>query len=355
VRRLWKISSTQTAPFASRRCTRGPFAALLLLAFAIAAAGACTSGGSDAVAPEAVASDNTPIERLPVIDMHLHASGEAQWMQVRNPVTGDPGPATAAEHMRESLAMMERYNVVAAIVDGPLESIEAWRDASPNRVIGSLGFGRPGFNGFDQPLPGLDALRASFRDGALRVMAEVTAQYEGLSPSDMAFEPYFAMAEELDIPVGIHTGTSFPQTALRKPNFRVALGNPILLEDLLVRHPKLRVYIMHGGAPWVRETTLMMHQYPQLYMDVAAINWVDGPMGLPRFHEFLRDMVAEGLGERIMFGTDQMLWPESIGMAIEAIESADVLSNEQKRDVLYNNAARFLRLSEEEIARHHGT
>jgi hypothetical protein len=65
-------------------------------------------------------------------------------------------------------------------------------------------------------------------------------------------------------------------------------------------------------------------------------------------------MFAEGFGQRVMFGTDQMLWPEAIGMAIDAIESADFLSEEQKRDIFYNNAARFLRLGEKEIARHHG-
>ena len=54
-----------------------------------------------------------------------------------------------------------------------------------------------------------------------------------------------------------------------------------------------------------------------------------------------------------MFGTEQMWWPDAIGMAIEAIESADFLTAEHKQDILYNNAARFLRLSAEEIARHH--
>jgi uncharacterized protein len=46
-----------------------------------------------------------------------------------------------------------------------------------------------------------------------------------------------------------------------------------------------------------------------------------------------------------MFGSDQMRWPEKIADGIEAIESADFLNEEQKRDILYNNAARFLRLS----------
>jgi uncharacterized protein len=43
-----------------------------------------------------------------------------------------------------------------------------------------------------------------------------------------------------------------------------------------------------------------------------------------------------------------------IERAVAVIEEAPFLSDEQKRDILYNNAARFLRLTEEEIARHHG-
>ncbi len=41
-----------------------------------------------------------------------------------------------------------------------------------------------------------------------------------------------------------------------------------------------------------------------------------------------------------------MPWPEAIGMAIEFVESADFLSPEQKRHILYNNAARFLGLEQ---------
>jgi hypothetical protein len=40
-------------------------------------------------------------------------------------------------------------------------------------------------------------------------------------------------------------------------------------------------------------------------------------------------------------------------MAIEMIEASERLTESHKRDILYNNAARFLDLSEEEIARHH--
>jgi len=54
-----------------------------------------------------------------------------------------------------------------------------------------------------------------------------------------------------------------------------------------------------------------------------------------------------------MFGSDQMVWPEVIERSIAVIEEAPFLTESQKRDIFYNNAARFLRLSVEEIARHH--
>jgi hypothetical protein len=45
-----------------------------------------------------------------------------------------------------------------------------------------------------------------------------------------------------------------------------------------------------------------------------------------------------------MFGTDQMIWPETVAMSIEAIESATFLTEEQKQDIFFNNAADFLKL-----------
>lgn len=294
-------------------------------------------------------------ERGPIIDMHLHAYGQEWQGSPPNPATGTPAPASAGEHMRLTLELMDRHNIVTAVVSGPLEAVAAWRAAGQDRIMASPLFGRPGFAENGAPLPGLDSLAALYASGTLQAMAEVTAQYEGLSPSDPSLDPYFALAEKYDIPVGIHTGTSFPGTPYSgSPNFRVALGNPLLLEDLLVRRPGLRVYIMHGGEPWTRETAALLRMYPQVYMDIAVINWIGGAPAVPRFHDFLRQMIAEGFGKRIMFGTDQMRWPDAIGLAIAAVESAEFLSEEQKRDILYNNAARFLKLSEAQIAKHHG-
>ena len=54
--------------------------------------------------------------------------------------------------------------------------------------------------------------------------------------------------------------------------------------------------------------------------------------------------MTAGFGNRVMFGTDQLLWPGLMPHSISIIQNADYLTSQQKRDILYNNAARFLRL-----------
>jgi uncharacterized protein len=294
--------------------------------------------------------------RPPIIDVHLHALGvDALRNFGPNPITHAAAPRSVEENVRRTLAEMQKHNVVLGIVGGSTvchdncaEEVARFLAAAPERIWGSAAFGRPGLN--------VDSLRAQYSAGKIAAMGEVLAQYEGLSPSDPAFEPYWDLAEKLDIPVGVHTGLSFPGITqmgapLGAPNFRVALGNPILFEGMLNRHPKLRVYLMHAGYPFLAETIGILSVYPEVYVDIAVINWIQ-----PReeFYTYLKALIRAGFADRILFGSDQMVWPDAIGLAIDAIESGDFLTAQQKRDIFYNNAARFLELSPEQIRRHHG-
>jgi len=277
--------------------------------------------------------------RPPIIDMHLHAFqlDEGKPPAV-NPVTGRPSDArTSAELRDKSLAALERYNIVKAVASGPPEAVARWHEAAPDRILAGA------FVDETNPLPDPAKLRAEIRAGRVHVLGEMALQYRGMAPNDPRMEPYYALAEEMDIPIGIHTGIGPSATPYDPccPHFRVTLGNPILIEEVLVRHPRLRIYLMHGGAPFLQETKAILSVYPQVYVDLAVIDWI-----LPReeFHSYLRELVRAGFGKRLLFGSDQMVWPEAIGMAVEGIESAAFLTEEEKRDIFYNNAVRFLRL-----------
>jgi len=90
----------------------------------------------------------------------------------------------------------------------------------------------------------------------------------------------------------------------------------------------------------------LMLMYRQVYVDISAINWLLTP---EEFHAYLQRLVQARFGKRIMFGTDQMIWPETVGMSIDAIKSASFLTEEQKQDIFFNNAVTFLRLDKEKI------
>ncbi len=279
-------------------------------------------------------------ERPPIIDMHMHAYPADGLISGPNPVTGERSSAqTDGAIMQASLEAMDRYNIVTAVLSGPLDVVERWKSLAPGRFLAS-----PAFPHFAES-PEVEMLRKQYEEGRLDAMAELTFQYVGVDPSDPQVEPYLALAEELDIPVGFHMGLSEPGITYRAaPGYRASKGNPLLLEEALVRHPKLRVYVMHACWPFLDEMKALLWAYPQVYAGLGVINWV-----IPReeFHDYLRQLVRAGFGKRLMFGSDQMVWPEAIEMAIEGIESAAFLTQEQKRDIFYNNAARFLRLEEE--------
>jgi predicted TIM-barrel fold metal-dependent hydrolase len=277
--------------------------------------------------------------RPPIIDMHMHAYGLPEGSAPpENPVTGRPSASRTTAELREaSLAALARYNIVKACISGPAETVAQWRAAAPDRVLAGV------YVDENNPLPDLAALRADILAGRVQVLGELVFQHIGLAPNDSRLEPYYALAEELDIPVAIHTGIGPPGTPYLPglQNFRVTLGNPALVEDVLVHHPRLRVYLMHGGAPYLQETKAILSVYPQVYLDLATINWI-----LPRqeFHDYLHELMVAGFGKRLLFGSDQMYWPEAVGMAIEGIKSAPFLSEQEKRDIFYNNAVRFLGL-----------
>lgn len=279
----------------------------------------------------------------PIIDVHLHTDPPASAIGMPNPVTGARAATSPEELLRATVRECEKHNIVRAVLNGWPGTLDLWLRANPKRFIAAPMILK------DSAAPAVDVatLRQQLSHGQAGAIGEIMGQYMGLRPDDPALEPYWKLAEELDVPVMIHMGTSFPGTAYAGyPAFRLSLGNPMLLEEVLVRHPKLRLWFAHGGEPWTEETFALMSQYPQVYMDVATIDWLGDASRRARFHGFLQQAIQRGLGKRIMFGSDQMAWPDAIGLAIEGVDSAEFLTPEQKRDIFYGNAVKFLRLKE---------
>ncbi|MBO9634291.1 MAG: amidohydrolase family protein [Chitinophagaceae bacterium] len=310
---------------------------------------------------------------LPVIDMHLHAEhikkGAAPLcigapfrdLGIHDPkndyreVFQDALTTNAwADHSlcspgsSDSLRILTiiamRKNNVYGVTSGDIETVRNWKKEAPDRVIPSVYWD---FNSALNRGLTVDSLEKIFQSGEFKVFGEISIQYEGYAASDSAFDPYLSMAERLDIPVGIHIGCGPPGAPyLNTRNYRAKLHSPFVLEEALIRHPRLRVYAMHAGWPMLDDMIAMLYTHPQLYVDLAGICFM-----IPKneLYFYLHRLVNAGFGKRIMFGSDNMIWPGAIEAGIQRITEADFLTNDQKRDILFNNAARFLRLTEEQI------
>ncbi|MBI1365836.1 MAG: amidohydrolase family protein [Alphaproteobacteria bacterium] len=302
----------------------------------------------------------------PIIDMHLHAfpadangpPGQFMCPGMAADLRYDPktpwpvafakrgfhptcnhpiaGAKTDAENRDETIAALRRNNAIG-VLSGSEERVKDWMAKAPGLFIPGVRFSaKP-----DEPTA--DQFRKRFEKGQFKVFAEVTAQYYGIFADDPRLAPYWKMAADLDIPVGIHIGSGPPgATMLGYPDY--AIQNPLHLEPILRKYPKLRIYAMHAGFPFAEEIKALMLLYPQLYVDTGILQ-----VGTPRkdYYAFLKDLVRAGFADRIMFGSDQMTWPGLIDEGIAAINDAPFLTYEQKKMILHDNAARFLRLDED--------
>ena len=299
----------------------------------------------------------------PIIDMHLHAypangngpPGQAVCPGVAADLRFDPGtswPRKFGERMSsghcetpipgamtdeevrdQTIAALRRYNA-RGVLSGSPEKLADWMAVAPD-----LFFPGPNFRGRDDD-PSPDQLGAQFENGDLEVFAEITAQYNGIMADDSQLTDYWSMAADLDVPVGIHMGVGPPGAyLLGAPNF--AVQSPMHLEPILKKHPTLRVYVMHGGMPYVEDMKALMYAYPHLHLDTGVLQMA---MTREAYYAYLEDLIQAGFIDRIMFGSDQMNWPGLIDEGINAINDAPFLSYNQKKMILHDNAARFLRL-----------
>lgn len=306
-------------------------------------------------------AQDTIKKHLPIIDVHVHAMkvnpafamDMCPWflsdMPGADPNQPPPAfintdcasPLRAAKSDKEFqdslIATMNRLNMTI-IASGDASVIRNWQKAAaPGRVIPAIGIS-------SSKEMTVVAFTDSLTSGFYKVMGEVAPQYQGMSPSDTSLDAYFAAAEKLNIPVGIHMGTGGNGMAnITSSKYRASMGNPLLLEDLLARHPKLKVWVMHAGYPMIEEMIALMGANAYVYVDIAGMIW---SYPLAEVNDYIKRLVQAGFEKRIMYGTDLMIWPKLLETSIGVIENANYLSFDQKRDIFFNNAVRFFRLDE---------
>jgi predicted TIM-barrel fold metal-dependent hydrolase len=271
----------------------------------------------------------------PVIDFHLHAGlyhdlhpWVIEWMKTE---IEDPKAYVSSVLTREGIVRFLRENGVDYAV--------ALAELSPitTGVLSNEGVAEL-CRGIDCLIPFCNInpfLMADLSGELERYVAEMGFRgvklyptYQHFYANDSRLYPLYAKAQELGIPVMIHTGSSIFRGA------RLKYGDPLYMDDIAVDFPELVLLIVHSGRGfWYDRAYFLAKLHANVYMEIS---------GLPpqKLLDYFPEL--ERVADKVVFGSD---WPgmPHVKRNIEIIRGLP-LSEEAKEKILGGNAARILGL-----------
>ncbi len=280
----------------------------------------------------------------PIIDVHRHAPLASSQNKMNGP--------------DEMLSNLRVSNVALAIVSvTSQEQLNLWNSVESSRLLLGVmmpcprNLAKPLFDCFPatEGLPDLNWLRHEIENGSIGALHEMMFNYDGTPPNSPKMAQYWALAEELGVPVGVHSWSGPPKgESIRAnqhccPNYNGEMGNPMKMRAVLNRHTKLKVWLQHVGSdgeerPELWEETLkLLSDFPNVYVDLSITNSV---LPIELYEVALNRLIEAGFGDRIMLGSDNI----SLHLILTRLQSLKSISAQQRRAILYGNAARFLEL-----------
>ncbi|WP_375323856.1 amidohydrolase family protein [Flagellimonas sp. GZD32] len=262
----------------------------------------------------------------PIFDVHLHGYVERSY----RPVPG--APESYEKFKTEMQAQLKKYNIVGAVKSGGM-----YDDAFEKKML----------QGYEtNKIPNIDTteFRRRIKNGELEVWGEMMPLFNGQTLADPEYAPYLAICESEGIPIGLHTGSGPPGISKQYKKYSLALGDPLLIEEVLINYPKLKIYLMHSGGQFYRNALALMEKYPQVYSGLGTYLWLENGPSSQYAEEFLRGVKKGGMVDRVMYGSDAMYWPGNLEKSIQKLDSFDFLTEEDKRKIFYENAVTFFEL-----------
>jgi predicted TIM-barrel fold metal-dependent hydrolase len=117
--------------------------------------------------------------------------------------------------------------------------------------------------------------------------------YQYFDPRSRKAMQVFETAEELDIPVLIHQGTTFVKNAPLKYAY------PSLLDEVANKFGGLKIIVAHLGHPWEDETIALIRKQPNVYADISGLLF--RPF---RLYMKLMTCIEYGAAGKLVFGSD---------------------------------------------------
>ena len=117
--------------------------------------------------------------------------------------------------------------------------------------------------------------------------------YAGFSPDEPRLDPLWKYASKHQLPVLLHTGTTFVAQAPLECTL------PRKIDPVATRFPDVKIIMAHLGHPYEGECVATFRKHPNVYADVSALHY--RPFQL--YHSLM--LVQEyGVWQKVLFGTD---------------------------------------------------
>jgi predicted TIM-barrel fold metal-dependent hydrolase len=147
----------------------------------------------------------------------------------------------------------------AAGVLVPNELIADYMRAHPERIIG--------WASVDPNEPdAIEQLDHAVNDLKLTGL-KLGPAYQRFDPTDHRHWPFFEKVQRLGIPIIWHQGATFPSHA------KLRWATPLLLEDIAMAFPDIRMIVAHLGHPWEEDLVALIRKAPNMYADISAVHY----------------------------------------------------------------------------------
>jgi len=231
-----------------------------------------------------------------IVDIHTHVGEYPGHIEERFAVQArEAWPdvklgGTLDEHYAGALDGVDRcvvlaFNAPAAGFVVPNDYVAQYVARDPARLIG--------FGAVDPSAPGaVDELERMKHDLGL-AGCKLGPIYQDVDPLGPEFLRVCEALERLELPMMIHQGTTFARAG------SLLQARPILLDEIALRFPELRIVIAHMGHPFFEEAIAVVRRHPHVYADVSALvsrRWL--------LWNALVQAVEYSVTDKLLFGTD---------------------------------------------------
>lgn len=200
------------------------------------------------------------------------------------------------------------------------EDVYALTQALPDRVYGLCGINPT------ERMAGVARLERAVREYGF-VGAHLHIYGFDLPINHRDLWPFYAKCAELDVPVVMQVGHS----AESMPS---AHARPILLDDVALYFPELRIVAAHTGWPWVEELIAIAWKHANVYIGTTA--------HFPKYWDpaLVQFLSTRGRG-KVLYGTDYPVMTHAESMAAIAAMN---LKDAAREELLFAAATRVFRL-----------